>query len=346
MKQIMKHHLLLLSLLLFFMSCKNNASSDGTFPETKTIKHTKVFSDNEPIFRGGDMLYFENDNSLIIEIYNDEYNLLKVNLNDNSITKLLPVGNGPGEFVRIGISQKTSDSTFLFQDSNSAQLYEMNIITGELIKEYDYAGNRFMKIVKMNDYYIGTGVFNEGMFAVSNNNDSVHYVHHYPEDNIDNSKTASKAMAYQGRLLSNETLERVLFCSIRFPYFEIFQFDNYKVSSVKKSYIGEFDYTISPDENMVFAAVAKNNREGYVDVDATFQNIYLLYSGRSVADPDIETNEQASLSNRILVYDWDGNPVMQYETDVDLTSICVNESKNIIYAVSFNPDPEIVLFKL
>ena len=292
------------------------------------------------------MLHFENDNSLIIEIYNDEYNLLKVNLNDNSITKLLPVGNGPGEFVRIGISQKTSDSTFLFQDSNSAQLYEMNIITGELIKEYDYAGNRFMKIVKMNDYYIGTGVFNEGMFAVSNNNDSVHYVHHYPEDNIDNSKTASKAMAYQGRLLSNETLERVLFCSIRFPYFEIFQFDNYKVSSVKKSYIGEFDYTISPDENMVFAAVAKNNREGYVDVDATFQNIYLLYSGRSVADPDIETNEQASLSNRILVYDWDGNPVMQYETDVDLTSICVNESKNIIYAVSFNPDPEIVLFKL
>ncbi len=153
-------------------------------------------------------------------------------------------------------------------------------------------------------------------------------------------------MAYQGRLLSNETLERVLFCSIRFPYFEIFQFDQYKVSSVKKSYIGEFDYTVSPDENMTFAAVARNNREGYVDVDATFQNIYLLYSGRSVADPDIETNEQASLSNRILVYDWDGNPVMQYETDVDLTSICVNESKNIIYAVSFNPDPEIVLFKL
>lgn len=336
----------MLSLLLFFISCKNNTSSDGVFPETKTIKHTKVFSNNEPIFRSGDMLHFEGDNSLIIEIYNDEYNLLKVNLNDNSITKLLPVGNGPGEFVRIGIAQKTSDSTFLFQDSNSAQLYEMNIITGELKKEYDYASNRFMKIVKMNDYYIGTGVFNEGMFAVSSKNDSAHYVHHYPEDNIDNSKTASKAMAYQGRLLPNESLQRILFCSIRFSYFEIFQFDHYKVSSVKKSYIGEFDYTISPDENMVFAAVAKNNREGYVDASTTSENIYLLYSGRSVADPDIETNEQASLSNRILVYDWDGNPVIQYETDVDLTSICVNESKNIIYAVSFNPDPEIVVFEL
>ena len=131
----MKHHLVLLSLLLFFISCKNNTSSDGVFPETKTIKHSKIFSDNEPIFRGGDMLHFERDNSLIIEIYKDDYNLLKVNLNDNSITKLLPVGNGPGEFVRIDISQKTSDSTFLFQDTNSAQLYEMNIITGEVKKD-------------------------------------------------------------------------------------------------------------------------------------------------------------------------------------------------------------------
>ncbi|MDD2474490.1 MAG: BF3164 family lipoprotein [Dysgonamonadaceae bacterium] len=342
----MKQHLLLLSLLLFFISCIDNASSDGTFPETKTIKHTKVFSNNEPIFRGGDMLYFERDNSLIIVIYNDDYNLLKVNLNDNSITKLLPVGNGPDEFVNIDISQKTSDSTFLFQDSNSAQLYEMNIITGEMKKEYDYAGRGYMKIVKMNDYYIGTGVFNEGMFAVTNNNDSVRYVHHYPEDNIDNSKTASKAMAYQGKLFSNNSRERVMFCSIRFPYFEIFQFNQYKVSSVKKSYIGEFEYTISPYENMTFAAVAKNNREGYVDACTTSENIYLLYSGRSVADADIETNEQASLSNQILVYDWDGNLVMQYETDVDLTSICVNESETIIYGVSFNPDPEIVIFKL
>lgn len=342
----MKHQILSLTLLLFFISCKNNASQDGVFPETKTIKHTKIFSHNEPIFRGEDMLYFEADNSLIIEIYNDDYKLLKVNLNDNSTTKLLPVGNGPGEFVNIGMSQKTSDSSFLFQDSNSAQLYEMNIIKDDLKKEHDYASNRFMKIVKMNDYYIGTGVFNEGMFAVSNNNDSVHYVHHYPEDNIDNSKTASKAMAYQGRLLSNETLQRILFCSIRFPYFEIFQFDDYKVSSVKKSYIGEFDYTISPDENMVFAAVAKNNREGYVDACSTSKYIYLLYSGRSIIDAHIETNEQASLSNQILVYDWDGNPVIQYDTDVDLTTICVNKSENIIYGVSFNPDPEIVFFEL
>lgn len=341
----MKQHLLLLSLVLLFISCDNSGSDDSVI-KTEKINHSKVFSDNEPIFRGGDMLHFDSDNSLIIVTYRDEYNLLKVNLDDNSIDKLLPVGNGPDEFARIDISEKTSDSTFLFQDSNSAQLFEMNIITGEVKKDYNYTDRSYMEIVKMNDIYIGTGVFDKGMFAISSHDDSVRYEHHYPEDNIDNSENANKAMAYQGTLLSNDNRERVMFCSIRFPYFEIFQLNEYEVSSIKKSYIGEFKYTVSPNKNMNFAAVDRNNREGYVDAAATSEYIYLLYSGRSITNADVETQEQARLANQILLYDWDGNQVKQYETDVDLKSICINKAESMIYAVSFNPDPEIVFFKL
>ena len=343
----MKQQFLLLSLLLLFVACKDNFSSNDQFPKTKMIKHTKVFTDNEPIFRGSGMLHFERDSSLVINIFKDgDYHLLKVNLNDNSTTKLIPVGNGPGEFADIDIVQQTSDSTFLFRDWNTAQLYEMNVMTGAIKKDYDFEDSRSMKVVKMKDYYIATGIFDKGMFLVKDNKDSVHYVHQYPKDNIDDKESASKAMAYQGKLLSNKNIDRVMFCSSRFSYFEIFQFDGQIVSSIKKSYIGEFDYSISPTPGMTFAAVAKDNREGYVDAYVTPKNIYLLYSGRSEADAGIETNEQASLSNQILVYDWDGNAVMRYETDVDLHSICVNKAESIIYAISFNPDPEIVSFEL
>ena len=342
----MKQQFLLLSLLLLFVACKDNASSNDPFAKTKMIKHTKVFSDNEPIFRGAGMLHFEGDNSLVLGIFKDDnYHLLKVNLQDNSTSYLIPIGNGPGEFANIGIVQPTSDSTFLFRDWNTAQLYEINVITGAIKKDYDFEG-RCMQVVKMKDYHIATGIFDKGMFAVRDNKDSLHYVHQYPQDNIDDKESASKAMAYQGKLLSNKNIDRVMFCSSRFSYFEIFQFDGPHVSSIKKSYIGEFDYSISPTPGMTFAAVAKNNREGYVDAYVTSKNIYLLYSGRSEADAEIETREQASLSNQILVYDWDGNEVKRYETDVDLQSICVNKAESIIYAVSFNPDPEIVFFEL
>lgn len=148
------------------------------------------------------MLHFEGDNSLVINVFkDDDYHLLKVNLNDNSTSYLIPVGNGPGEFVNIDIVQPTSDSTFIFRDWNSAQLYEMNVMTGAIKKDYDFDDGRCMKVVKIKDY-------------------------------------------------------------------------------------------------------------------------------------------------QILVYDWDGNEVMSYQTDVDLKSICVNKAENIIYAVSFNPDPEIVFFEL
>lgn len=343
----MKKQFLLFCFILTIISCKDNVTTPDKFPKIKEIKHTKLFIEQEPIFIGGKMLYFSSDSSLVIQNFDADSLLLILNLKNKNITSYIPLGNGPNEFTRIDISQKISDSTFLFQDTNSAQLYEMNIITGEIKKGYGFEDSRYLEVVKMKDNYIATGIFDEGMFAIRNNKDSVYYLHKYPNDKIDDSKTQAKALAYQGKLLANESNERFIFCSTQFSYFEIFQYNENTINSIKKSYIGEYDYVVSPDHSSrVFAHPYENNREGYIDAYITDKRIYLLYSGRSIGDTNITTHEKASLANIILVYDWDGNPLVQYVSDVDLERICVNISENIIYAISYNPDPEIVFFEL
>ena len=102
----------------------------------------------------------------------------------------------------------------------------------------------------------------------------------------------------------------------------------------------------SEDENIIFAHPYENNREGYIDSYATDKRVYLLYSGRSIEDTNVNSHEKARLANQIHVYDWNGKPIKKFETDVDLEKICINETENIIYAIAYNPDPEIVYFKL
>ena len=298
------------------------------------------------IFIGGKMLYFGNDSSIIIQNLKSDFLLTKLNLKDKSIINLIPLGNGANEFIHINVSQKTSDSTFIFQDMNSANLYQANIYLGLINKIFPYKNPKCMEIAKMNNDFIATGLFSEGMFAIYNNDTLQNYIYKYPKDNISDDKMAYKAMAYQGKLLINEEKNSILFSSYKHPYFEIFKIINQDLISIKKSYTGNYKYEIPTDESMFFAHQYEDNTEGYIDAYATNKRIYLLYSGRSIKDIDVETHEKASLSNTILVYDWEGCPIIRYNTDIDLKKICVNDAENIIYAIAYDPNPEIVFFKL
>ena len=344
----MKKATIFLLLILLIISCKRNKSETDVFTDVTKLYHQKLFENEELIFRNGEMLYFNIDSSLIIQSFKSDSLLIKIDLKDKKTSHFIPLGSGPNEFVDIHLCQKISDSTLLFMDNNSSQLIQLNIITGTVDQDIAYKNSRCLRMVKLNNHYFSTGIFEEGMFGIWNDSDFMTYVVDYPEDKMDNKNEASKGLAYQGKLLVNEELNRLFFCSSLFSYFELFEISPNitTINSVRKSYIGEYNYVPSDDKNIVFARPYKNNREGYIDAVATNSRIYLLHSGRSIEDLGIESREETRLANQILVYDWEGTPLLKYETDVDLKNICINDTENIIYAIAYDPDPQIVFFEL
>lgn len=108
---------------------------------------------------------------------------------------------------------------------------------------------------------------------------------------------------------------------------------------------GQFKYAPSTGNN-IYAKIDSKNSEGYVDAYTTEKYIYLLYSGRVSRNSDLESIERSILSNHILVFTWDGEPVVEYETDVDLKNFCVSDSDDILYAIAYTPDPQLVSFVL
>lgn len=344
----MKNFVIFLLLILFTFSCKKDKSITDTFSNSTKLHHQKLLENEEPIFRNGEMLYFDIDSSLIIQNFKSDSLLMKITLKDKRISHFIPLGNGPDEFVDIHLSQKISDSTLMFMDVNSSKLFQLNIITGELNEDLEYNNSRCLRIVKLNNYHFSTGIFEDGMFGMWKDNDFITYTVDYPKDKVENKNEASKGLAYQGKLLTNDKLNRLLFCSSLFSYFELFEInqENNAINSINKSYIGKYNYVPSQDENVIFARPDKGNKEGYIDAIATNNRIYLLYSGRSIEDPGISSREETRLANQILVYDWDGRPITKYETDVDLKNICINDAGNTIFGIAYTPDPEIVFFKI
>jgi hypothetical protein len=70
---------------------------------------------------------------------------------------------------------------------------------------------------------------------------------------------------------------------------------------------------------------------GFQGVYSTDNNIYLLVNGGSAMD-------KSFFSKKIIVLDWSGNLIMQYNLDRGINSFTIDEDTKSIYAISFTED--------
>ena len=59
----------------------------------------------------------------------------------------------------------------------------------------------------------------------------------------------------------------------------------------------------------------------------------------------IGNKEPRPFKNLISVFDWNGEPVIRFETDLNIYNICYNEGDNMIYAVAATEEYDYILVK-
>lgn len=77
--------------------------------------------------------------------------------------------------------------------------------------------------------------------------------------------------------------------------------------------------------------LTEDTQIGYINLSATTQYVYALYSNKKVY-------EASRKSNIVLVFDWNGNPVKKYVLDTDAYYIAVDEVQQNIYAAVKNSE--------
>ena len=101
-------------------------------------------------------------------------------------------------------------------------------------------------------------------------------------------------------------------------------------------------YTVGTHGGAPAMATGEDLRFGYVDVAATGDAIYALYSGRTRR----EFPGRASLASTLHVFGWDGRLKRSIPLDANVSRIAVDSAAAELYAVRSEPTPAVLRYRL
>lgn len=337
----------IVSVLLY--SCSNESPNDfplGNFTKIHNVKSKLLNIDPFKLTSSGSMIMFEDEECLIKEESKSSYSLSKIYYNKDSVVHLATIGNGPNEFLRLILMNKKSRTSFLAIEVLKQKIYDISLDGKYTFKnKIDIFSN---SVVSMNQRFYGQGVSSnikitdsKWFIAFDSTGTIINQFGDFPDDKI-SSSTPNKHMAYQGKMIINERLNRFAFTSYNCAVLEVFESDSLIIARHDKLP----QYFEVSGNNVIGVSFSPENIRGYMDSYSTDKFIYTLYSGKSTKDLTNRNFDDVSSSKIILVYDWDGNPICRINTDIDLRNICVNNDNTSLIGLACEKDYALCQFDL
>lgn len=335
-----KHYIIILLFVLILFSCNQNNKND-----TIILKHEEIKIEDMII---GYARSIKNiDSFLIVLDYKNEALFHLVNINKMQYKGIFGIkGEGPKDFIHpVGLTQYAVHSLCCY-DLMNRKISEISIhndsISSKTIMKCDTLTN-FNIIPGNNNSYIGVGSYQDSMFKIINKEGQIIKGYFsYPSKDKDEAKIPEniRAMAYQGQIDINPSRNKFAYATSYAKQLYFFSIKENRIQTIKE--IKESYPQYIPDTSQGTSAVFDRKAPfGFTDI-ITDKYIYALYSGKSFEKHRLKCSE----GNNLLIYNWEGDLVKEYEFDISVLCFCVNEKNNIIYAIANNPNPTIVVFKI
>lgn len=282
---------------------------------------------------------------VIIDRHNIDGQILLFNCQNNLqfLAKTGFSGSGPGEYLGLWDVQSYGNTLWAF-DAVESSITLLNI--DSIINNRNYILSQRIRITqpKIHDFllldettFIAGYHGREPRFSVFNlNKERLYSFFKYPElpniYNIDpeNFNYNVKANIYRVNLAHGISRRQMV---IGYVYTALLQVVDYEKRECVLTVQGP-DNNFPPEyvlTNDGRADLSGNGQLGYLDLKATDNFIYGLYSGRS--------NILDLRANQIVQYDWSGKPIRRYVLDHDIYSFAIDEKNKKIYGIDASDNP-------
>lgn len=335
-------------------SCKQSTTRimmdwDLSFGNSQKI--TSVPCLDEELILGSPLLLQYADSSLLIYDRLADSLFLLIDLADNNrIYRFGQKGQGANDFLQVySFGRTKSDSVIAVYDAYAHKLRELNLhqVKREPAQFPVLAEDSILSFKLFLTKYgscLGTGFYEKGILSIAQKGKDPQFFFEYPyrdkrEKDISNQL---RAMAYQGELCLNPSLDKCFYVVRHAPVMMIFSVTE---AGIKKDFewiAGYPEYKTEITESYSAAPMSADNKLAFIAAYATDQFIYLAYSGKTIR----EAQDDAFQASVIYQLSWDGKPVRKLELDYMISKFCVTDDDKCMYALADKGELELVKYKL
>jgi hypothetical protein len=331
---------------IFFCNCRSGGKEVSGVHQ---VVHSVYNMDDLTIGYGGYMIATQ-DHHLVGLDYNDDFFFFRQEVNHPELLYCFgKKGQGPDEFIHPFSLQYLNDDLIASYDMFSRQFSEITLNPHAIrlkVKTLSFTSMMNFKIIKTAyGQYIGIGAYPDGMFQLYDSlGHEIKSFFEYPYRDADEKKIKNpvRAMAYQGKVSANLSGTKFAYAA---SYADIIHFYNIMendIQLIQKIEARFCEYVPDERDGGIAARTDPDNKNGCVDLYATDQYVYCLYSGKTFRDEQ----EKAFEGNRLRIYGWSGDLFREVTLDVPCKFLCVSPDDKIMWAIAEIPEPTIVQFDL
>ncbi|GEM_PF-1382885 len=293
-------------------------------------------------------LVMPTDSLLILSDPDPQYHFSLVNLNQpQRLLRFGKIGDGPYEVSFPTSIQYISKDTalglfvrkrWLYYEYRLADIWDKAI--QPRIKHGPFHTNYQLLVKRADSTFWGVGYFGH-RFAVSEPGGKVvSQWLDYPFRRQLSHGINGLAMAYQGHFSLSPSHNHMGFATIYAPNLILMHFGSDSIPAVDSVYSRPPLFVGGDNPQRISIDLAKENKMGYLDLATTNDQVFVLYSGKRLAD------QNAYESTMLLVFDWRGRPLTRYKLDTPVKKFTVSANGQTLYAFVDTPNPYIIKYQL
>lgn len=200
------------------------------------------------------------------------------------------------------------------------------------LAKYDIPDAQLSRIIAINDStFIGAGLYKSRyQYVLFDKHDRVlDYNSDVYNSSDDSFNIYTKYLSNQGVLIMNPS-HNLFAYSLNFSSnLDFFKVESNNIELIKSLRLGNPVYRSVVEGSMFSADLTEESIIGYIDISATSDYVYALYSTK-------KAHESGRKSNTVLVFDWAGNPVKKYILNSEAYYVTVDEEHKRMFAAVKN----------
>jgi hypothetical protein len=262
-------------------------------------------------------------------------------------------GGGPGEFRSVSSIQEdpSEDGSFWLYDGQQDRMTHMGLVAGTVtprmleVSRLDSVSGLLLDLVVLDETtLVATNLFSNGrLVRARRSGATIGVMGAMPVDPLGRDVPLHVLQhAYAGPLERSPDGSRVAVATRQADLLEIYRADGTLIRRVRGGSGFEPEYEVRRSPAGTGMATGEDLRFGFIDLAATDEHLFALFSGELRGD----LPGRANFGKAVQVYDWRGERVATFELPERALSIAVSPDGAQLFAVHHDPKPAIVRYLL